>query len=86
MTRKFRGVPSATLLEVLTAKTEERAQSIEPPRRVYQMKPVHDESTGAVVLYDIYYDGKWCGSRRSKAQCVQIISGYIGMNGDPDRT
>jgi hypothetical protein len=38
------------------------------------LKPVINSKTGLVELFDIYIDGKWIGSRRTRSQCVTYIS------------
>jgi hypothetical protein len=42
--------------------------------------PVYDED-GNVVVYDIYVDGVWVGSRRTLAQCED----YFRYLSGPDR-
>jgi hypothetical protein len=37
--------------------------------------PVRDKD-GNVVLYDMYVDGRWIGSRRTLAQCGEDLRGY----------
>lgn len=34
------------------------------------LAPVHDPKTGAIILYDIFVEGKWVGSRRTIPQCI----------------
>jgi hypothetical protein len=41
--------------------------------------PVHDER-GSAMLYDIYVDGEWVGSKRTIQQCedrIQISTGRL---------
>ena len=35
--------------------------------------PVFDKD-GSVLLFDIYVDGKWIGSRRTFAQCREVVA------------
>lgn len=38
-----------------------------------ETRPVRDERTGEVILYDMYVDSKWCGSRRTLEQCAAFF-------------
>lgn len=32
------------------------------------------DKDGAIILYDIYIDGEWCGSRRTAEQCYEFAA------------
>jgi hypothetical protein len=36
-----------------------------------ELRPVYDKN-GAVLLYDIFVDGRWCGSRRTKEWAMEV--------------
>lgn len=37
------------------------------------LKPVRDPQTGEIQHHDIYVAGKWIGSRRTLAQCIDEL-------------
>lgn len=37
-----------------------------------RVSPVRD-AEGNVIVYDIYLNGEWVGSRRTKEQCASLI-------------
>lgn len=45
-------------------------------------KPVLD-NRGFVILFDLWVEGKWVGSRRTAEQCAEFLSWYIGVPIEP---
>jgi len=44
-----------------------------------EARPVLD-SKGFAVLFDLWVDGRWVGSRRTTQQCEQWLSHYCGKS------
>lgn len=43
------------------------------------LRPVVDPITGEIILYDIFIDGKWIGSRSTITQCAERLR-HLGMD------
>ena len=41
-----------------------------------ELRPVIDQYNGRVILFDIYRDGQWLGSRRTVEQCEFLFDGF----------
>lgn len=37
------------------------------------LAPLVDPDTGDTILYDIFIEGKWIGSRRTIPQCIEAL-------------
>lgn len=55
----------------------------EPERvPVIVARPILDHR-GFVVVFDLWVDGTWVGSRRTPEQCAEFLSRYCGVPIEP---
>ena len=87
--RKYRGVPRSANPGPVGAPKGQRLPSVAqvapappPAKRTanYRLQPLYDEK-GSAVLFDVFEDEAWCGSRRTLSQFAHLVESIRG----PDR-